>query len=93
MVKQIRKKHSSAYKFKVALEAIKGSRTVPELCQEFGVVSSQIYVWKNQLEDHGAGIFEKKQESKKDAVNIEKLHAVIGRLTVERDFLSGVLKR
>jgi len=43
-------KYSSAFRFKVALTAAKGNKTVAELCQEFGLVPSQIYAWKKELE-------------------------------------------
>lgn len=93
MTKQIRKNHSSVFKFKVALEALKEEKTTAELSQKFGVVSSQIYAWKKQLEENGADVFARKNKAKEHASDVEKLHATIGRLTVERDFLSGVLKR
>ena len=85
---------SSAFKFKVALEAIKGNKTTAELCHEFGVASSQVFAWKKELLEKGcevfgkgkAGLFHPTQE-------IDNLHATIGRLKVENDFLSHVLGR
>lgn len=84
--------HSSAFKFKVALEAIRGEKTAAELCQTYGVVSSQLFKWKRALLDHGADIFNKGQDklTNQDDV-VEKLHATIGRLKVENDFLSKFL--
>lgn len=87
---QIKKKpHSAAFKFKVAIEAIRGEKTVAELCQEYGVVSSQIFRWKKALLDHGSDIFSKgtSEKASPDA-DMEKLHATIGRLKVENDFLA-----
>ncbi len=90
---KIKKYHTSKFKFKVALTAIKGNNTVGELCQEFGLVSSQIYGWKKQLEESGSNIFlDKRKEGNKDE-SVEKLHATIGKLLVERDFLSNALSK
>lgn len=93
MSKQIRKKpHSGQFKFKVALKAIQGNQTTAELCQEYGVVSSQIYKWKKALLDQGSEIFEKGSAASLDSsAEIERLHAKIGRLTIENDFLEKVL--
>ena len=54
--------HVAQFKFKVALEAIKGTKTSAELCQEFGLSSSQIYAWKKQLEDAGPEVFSNKKK-------------------------------
>ncbi len=89
---KIYKKHSSSFRVKVALEALKGQKTTAELCQEFSVSTSQIYAWKKQLEEGAKSLFEEKQ--KKDPQDeIDKLHRVIGKLTAERDFLERVLKK
>ena len=87
-----KKPHSAAYKFKVALEAIKGEKTTAELCQEFGVVKSQIFSWKKALLEHGAEVFKEgtPKKSQEDR-EVEKLHAKIGRLTLENDFLEKAL--
>lgn len=90
MTPQIKKKpHSAEYKFKVALEAVKGEKTVSELCQEYGVVSSQIFKWKKALLEHGNAIFSNGMPTRtsQDA-ELDKLHATIGRLKVENDFLA-----
>lgn len=89
---RIYKKHGSSFKSKVALEALKGTRTVAELCQEYSVSSSQIVAWKKQLEEGSKKIFEdtQKNSSKEE---IDRLHKVIGQITAERDFLDHVLKR
>ena len=89
-----RKPHEAGFKFKVALEALKGEKTMPQLCQEFGVVQSQIFRWKKQLLDEGAELFKREQKRTEDQdANIEKLHATIGRLKVENDFLESVLRK
>ena len=90
MTVQIRKKpHSAELKFKVDLEAARGAKTVAELSQEYGVVSSQIFKWKKALLEHGSKIFSKGTLTKpsQDA-EMDKLHAAIGRLKVENDFLA-----
>lgn len=84
-----RKNHSPAFKAKVALAAISGEKTVTELCSEFGVHQSLIHKWMKQLKDSATGIFagEIKTEEAKKEKELHELHAKIGQLTVERDFL------
>ena len=48
---KIYKKHSSCFRLKIALEAIKGKKTIAELCQEFSVAASQVSAWKKQVEE------------------------------------------
>jgi transposase len=92
---QMKKKpHSSEFKFKVAIEAIRGVKTTAELCTEYGVVSSQIFKWKKALMDQGIDVFKNGSSGKTDdQVAIDKLHATIGRLTVENHFLEKCLGR
>ena len=89
--------HSSAFKFKVALAALRGDKTVSALCSEFGVSSSRIYEWRQSLLEHGEDIFSQKSSKKEKndtpGPDIEALHATIGRLKVENDFLEKVLRR
>ncbi len=84
-------KYSSALKFRVALAALKGDKTVAELCQEFSLVSSQIYAWKKDLEERGTEIFETKSPESSHRAEVDKLHGVIGKLKVENDFLERAL--
>ena len=96
MTQTIKKKpHTSAYKFRVAMAALKGDKTVPQLCQEFGVVHSQIYKWKTALLERGASIFEQGASTTiaLPENELDKLHATIGRLKVENDFLGRALGR
>lgn len=59
MTATIKKKpHTSAYKFRVAIAALKGDKTISQLCQEYGVVSRQIYKWKTGLLKKGSSIFD-----------------------------------
>jgi transposase-like protein len=81
--------HSAGFKFKVAIEALRGDKTTAELCQEYSVVSSQIFKWKKALLDRGADLFKDGTPTKsREDDQIEKLHATIGKLKVENDFLS-----
>ncbi|MBA8667997.1 transposase [Holosporaceae bacterium 'Namur'] len=86
-----KKPHTAAYKFKVALAALKGDKTISQLCQEYVVVSSQIYKWKAALLEHGSEVFKNACTTQDPNKEIEALHATIGRLKVENDFLSKVL--
>ena len=83
--------YSNAFKFKVALEALKGTKTITDLCQEFRLAASQIYDWKNKLKEQGAEVFGTKSKPKSNDVEIERLHTTIGKLKVECDFLSKAL--
>lgn len=87
-IKMKKKPHSSEFKFKVAIEAIRGEKTISELCAEYGVVSSQLFKWKKALLDQGADVFKNSASQVSDTTQIEKLHATIGRLKVENDFLA-----
>jgi transposase len=89
-----KKPHSPEFKFKVAIEAIRGDKTTAELCQQYSIVSSQLFKWKKALLDNGQEVFKNGTPSKgQGQVEIEKLHATIGRLTVENGFLAKVVGR
>jgi transposase-like protein len=89
-----RKNHSPAFKAKVALEALKGERTVAELSSQFGVHPTLINGWKRALLDGASGVFERgtPKSAEVDKTQIKELHAKIGELTVSNDFLSKKLK-
>lgn len=89
-----KKPHSAELKFRVAIEALRGEKTTAQLCQEFGIVSSQLFSWKKALLEHGSEVFSKGLPNKTGQdTEVERLHATIGRLKVENDFLSKVLGR
>ena len=88
-----RKYHGDAFKFKVALTAAKGNKSAAEMMQAFGVASNQIYAWKKHLEDNGAKIFSDKRFLTNKDTEIERLHATIGRVIMERDSLMRDLNR
>ena len=85
-----RRNHSAAFKARVALAALSGEKTITELCSEFGVYQTLIHKWVKQLKESATGIFfgEIKTEEAKKEKELHELHAKIGQLTVERDFLA-----
>lgn len=89
-----RRNHSPEFKAKVALAAIQGELTVAQLADKFDVHANQITEWKKQLLNSASDVFGKgaqKQESANQT--IEQLHAKIGQLTMENDFLERGLER
>lgn len=92
MTKRPRRNHSPAFKAKVALAAIRGEKTMIELAQQFDVHPNQIKQWKDQLLDGAVGVFgDDRKEDAVPAVDVKSLHAKIGELTLENDFLAGAL--
>jgi transposase len=92
MTKRPRRNHSPTFKAKVALAAIKGEKTMVELAQQFDVHPNQIKQWKDQLLDGAAEVFDDgRKEDATPAVDVKSLHAKIGELTLENDFLAGAL--
>ena len=93
MTKRTRRNHSPDFKAKVALAAIRGDRTVAQLADQYGVHPSQITTWKEQLQASAANVFGPGGGSAPavPTVDVKALHAKIGELTLENDFLSGAL--
>ena len=90
-----RRNHDAGFKARVALEALKGERTVSELAAEYGVHPTMIHQWKKALLDGAADIFERggrKPVAEVDEETVRLLHAKIGELAVANDFLSRKLK-
>ena len=89
-----RRNHSPTFKAKVALAAIKGDRTMAELAKQFEVHPNQIQTWKKQLLESAADVFDKRGAgSRNQETQIKDLHAKIGELAMEKDFLSKALGR
>ena len=87
-----RKQYSSAFKAKVAIEAIRDESTTAELAKKYEVHPTMISGWKRAFLDGAAEIFDKGQKSKKQSdVQVEELYRHIGQLKVERGFLSKKL--
>src|SRR3979411_2820120 len=82
-----------AFKAKVALAAIKGDRTLAQLAEQFDVHPNQITSWKAQLEEGASGVFGPRggNGAAQPTVDVKLLHAKIGELTLENDFLEGAL--
>ncbi len=95
MSRRPRRNHTSTFKAKVALAAIKGDKTLSELAEQFDVHANQITQWKSQLLEGAAGVFggEAKAEAATATVDVKTLHAKIGELTLENDFLEGALTK
>jgi transposase-like protein len=95
MTKRTRRNHAPAFKAKVALAAIKGEKTLAELAQQFDVHPKQITDWKARVLEGAAALFGS-DTSRPDATptaDLRVLHAKIGELTLEKDFLSGALSK
>jgi transposase len=92
MTRRPRRNHSPAFKAKVALAAIKGEKTLAELAQQFDIHPNQIARWRAQLLESASGVFgDAGRAEAAPAVDVKTLHAKIGELTLENDFLSGAL--
>jgi len=93
-MKRSRRNHSSKFKARVALEALRGEATLAELASRHGVHVNQIGTWRKQLLEHAGEVFDHGNPAAEDAERrIRDLHAKVGELTMERDFLSGALGR
>jgi len=95
MSKRPRRNHTPAFKAKVALTALKGEKTLADLAQQFDVHVNQITQWKAQLLEGATGVFGSRTgaDGATPAVDLKSLHAKIGELTLENDFLEGALSK
>ncbi len=95
MTKRTRRAHAPGFKAKVALAAIKGEKTLAELAQQYDVHPNQITSWKAHLVEAASGLFGSTGSASDaaPAIDMKTLHAKIGELTLENDFLSGALTK
>ena len=93
MSKRPRRNHSPAFKAKVALDAIRGDKTLAELAKLHDVHPNQITDWKSQMIERAASVFDAEARADEPGVDLKVLHAKIGQLALENDFLSGALTK
>ena len=92
MTRRKRRNHAPGFKAQVAIAALKGEKTLAELAEQYDVHANQITTWRTQLLEGAAEVFG--GDSKAEApppVDVKELHAKIGQLALENDFLSGAL--
>ena len=95
MTRRARRTHTPGFKAKVALAAIKGEKTLAELAQQYDIHPNRITTWKAHLLEGAAGVFGSGPSGIEaaPAVDLKVLHAKIGELTLENDFLAGALSK
>ena len=89
--RRTRRTHNPAFKARVALAALREDRTLAELCQQFELHPNQISEWKKQLLERAAEVFDGGGAA--EPVNLAPLHAKIGQLALENDFLESALTK
>ena len=93
MSRRPRRNHSPAFKAKVAIEALADDKTIADIAHKHDVHPNQVTDWRRQLLDRAATIFGAAAEPAQPAVDLKALHAKIGQLTLENDFLEGALTK
>jgi len=91
MSRRPRRNHSPAFKAKVAIEALADGKTVAEIAHKHDVHPNQVTEWRRQLMERAAGVFGAAIVPETSPVDLKALHAKIGELTLENDFLEGAL--
>jgi transposase len=91
MTRRPRRNHTAVFKAKVALAALKGDKTLAELAQQFDVHPNQITDWKTRLQESAAGVFGEDKADEQVKVDVTRMQAKIGELTLENDFLETAL--
>jgi transposase-like protein len=93
MTKKSRRNHGAEFKAKVALAAVRGEKTVAELAEQFEVHPTQVTQWKQQLLERAGEVFDGPRGKEPTPVDVKLLHAKIGQLALENDFLEGALTK
>ena len=91
MSRRSRRNHTPTFKARVALAAVRGDKTLAELAKQFDLHPNQITDWKNLLLERAAGVFGEAPAKGQPPVDLKVLHAKIGQLALENDFLEGAL--
>jgi len=87
-----KKKYTSQFKAKVALEAVKADKTISQIASEYGIHPQQVRAWKKEFLENLYLVFEKEDQAKKLEKELDKAYKKIGQLEVEKDFLSKILE-
>lgn len=91
----MKRNYSNHFKFKVILEVLQGNSTITETMSKYQISKSVIHKWKKQFLERGSTVFSSSNQNNEQQkeINIEKLHATIGKLKVENDFLQAAWQR
>jgi len=93
-MKRTRRNHAAAFKAKVALAALKGDKTLAEIAEQYEVHVNQVAQWRSQLFERASDVFATAAErNESSGPEVKELHAKIGQLAMENDFLVGALGR
>ncbi len=92
-MKRPRRNHSATFKAKVALAAVRGDKTLVELAEQFKVHPNQIGQWRTELLERAAEVFATAAEKRDAGPDLKTLHAKIGQLALENDFLESALTK
>ena len=93
MTERLRRNHGAEFKARVALAAIRGDKTLSELSEQFEVHPTQVGEWKRQLLERAGEVFSGPSRNEAPPVDLKGLHAKIGQLALENDFLEGALTK